>query len=1312
MNESTRRCLDILKDADASLADQQKAATHFLNLASKHEDIAEAVPMLINLYRECHQLPVMEPAAEAIVLHLHHAGDIKAIENFIANDTYKTFSMGAITRIAERGTDITPLIPVLLKFSHVERYPAYNAILAHLKQPGSTFSAKLAAIATQIASEKGALEFLPFMVQEGAIDHLDMGAAMPALAELLEHENKHLVERVATAMTWAVEGKTDFSGIVKALEQAIKKPGDVQGTIAYCLSYHLAKKKRFDEVERLARSASTKIRMGACRAIAVQLNNDGRKEPRILAMAIEGLLDTDVTIREQALGGLLNASRKQVRIVPDPAWIGGLAGRLVAAGNNKQLFDFLYAIASKDASISRAILDAIKDARFEPGTTGALLKAVLAEQLEGKHAPVCSICSQIPRDSAWNRGPCMSNDTSKLNLEEPSLGSHASLHACPECGAYYWYEYEQVYDDMSLDTTTSLRRLDLDETMERLSGIARATFEKQLPALLDKYKADLDHPVDFARGEAAWMLARHAIKRKDWPALVALLKRDDEIVVATILFELVREQQPALPVDDIGDLLKKCLAASSLWIRHDAATLVARQLVSRKDYPALIPLLKHDDPHVLNGVTGVIWLAVRNEHFDLDPLIPALIPLTRADDRSVRNNTLHALKEASLKPGKIKQLAPGARRGLSTIDVLVSNMSDARADVRNDAARTLGYMITEGAEGVDGADMAAAIPAIIKLIENPATTYNAISALKLAVNRKMDISPAMHVLVDCLKDPRNAYHDSITELLVGAQRAGVDISAAYDILGKIMPNNRGNLKPMAVQIFEQACKNNEDVALIEPYLEKAIGKGENDSYGESFIKIYTYINIKNARWEKVIKLLEHPNKHVPGSVASYLAEHVMDFEPLVPALVKSLLHGYWYVRSEAADALKKYMGLGKHARDVVRANLKNVDPRNAKDTKDLDAVIAAACATPEPPAPERPPAKSPEQEALEQMLAKKAYLVNLERVVAFRGNDEARYIFCEGDLLFDAWFDPATREITKISWTSKEDLEGIIRRGFAPGTIQAYLKPYAGIPKEVLDGSAALAGIALGIIDKLSDPSKWYFLKPHYKTETKRYLYHHETRGFMIISSKAEDVVSGLVPCSRHDAESEIRDVERRFPGLDVEAASKPLLAAASTTWEAAEKAMQRLESGEICAEMDEKYYRRYYIHNNGNFFYIFADGGTVDTVSQRSRDVVFKAMLELLCKPAAIVPFVVIDEGMKNDILVNADPDRYLDYIKKGDFSIGGGPTTDMQWSVRCENGQFIRSQGDGHGGVETSVLTEDDVKALLENRRYGWARTIRKHV
>jgi hypothetical protein len=1211
------------------------------------------------------------------------------------------FGLDAITRTAERGADITPLIPTLVKFSRKERYSSYHAIMAHLKQSGGNFSSKLAAVVAQILTDNGALDFLPFVVQEGVIDHLDMSSAMPALATLLKQKSKYLVERTVSAMTWAVEGTTDFSSIVDVLEQAIEKPGKEQESLAYCLAYSFARQKQFDRIEHLAKSASPNVRKGATHAIIVQLNNKGKNETKILALAIEGLFDAETDVRERTLNGLIQADRKKISIIPDLTWLKGLVSRLKATGNNKQLFDFVYMVAAKDGGLARSIIDAIKGIPFEPGTTGQRLLATLTSQIDGKHSPVCTICSQIQRDSSYSREPYMSNDTSKLGLEEPSLGSHAAMHECPECGALYWYEYEQEIDDMSLDTSTSLRRLDPVEALERLSGAARDAYQKKVLDLLTKYRADLEHPIDFARGEAAWMLARYAMKKGDWPGLLDLLRRKDEAILAVVLHEITKWEKGGLPIDEIYSLLDQPLSHGSTWIKFDAATIVTRVLIAKKDLAGITRFLESKDPIILTGVTGAIWLAVRNEHLDIGPLIHTLVPLTRADDRSVRNNTLYALQEAGLKPEKFKKLVKGAQDARSLVDLLIKNLADKRTDVRNDAVRSLEYMVDKG-DMIQGA-----IPAIVTLLGDAETTYNAVSTLKHATNRKVDISTAIPALVDCLKDPTNQYHASITELLAQAQKAGVDISPAYDVLGRLMPNDKGNLKPMATQIFEQALKNNEDLSIIEPNLEKAIGRGENDSYSDSFIKIYTYINIKKGEWGKVIKLLEHHNKNVPGPVAAYLAEINSDIEPLVQPLINNLLHRYWYVRGESASALKKYIRYGGHARDVVIAGLDSIDRTGAKDTKDLDTVLAAARAEPKTTGKAAPPTATPEQDALGQMLAKKSYLTNLERVSSYRGQDESRYIFCEGSLLFDTWFHRVKNEITEISWTGKDELPEIIQLGFLPGTIVKYLKPFSEIPKAVITESAALAERTTTVLHLLSDASKWYFLKPDYKTQTKRYVHHHEKRGYQIISAKDQGKLSGLHPSSKREVEREVGETQRHFPGLETEAARQPLLAEASNAWDAAESALKRLEGGEICAEINEDYYRRYFIHNNGKYFYIFADGGKLDTVNQRSRDLVMEAFLEKICGPDAGVTFVTLDDRLKDDILIQTDPTRYLEYLKNGDFSVGGGPTTDMQWTLRYENGVFVRTQADGYGGVNTTTLTEAQVKELLKKKQYGWARS-----
>ena len=107
--------LAILKDDDADLGKKGKAAIFFRDQARQGNDIAAAVPLLLQLYGECHQVPVMAPAADAVVLQYLRLGDYASIIAFIQNDTAKMFSLESVGRIVESGEDITPLFPLLLQ---------------------------------------------------------------------------------------------------------------------------------------------------------------------------------------------------------------------------------------------------------------------------------------------------------------------------------------------------------------------------------------------------------------------------------------------------------------------------------------------------------------------------------------------------------------------------------------------------------------------------------------------------------------------------------------------------------------------------------------------------------------------------------------------------------------------------------------------------------------------------------------------------------------------------------------------------------------------------------------------------------------------------------------------------------------------------------------------------------------------------------------------------------------------------------------------------------------------------------------------
>nr|MDO8111113.1 hypothetical protein [Candidatus Sigynarchaeota archaeon] len=1285
-----KKNLDVLLDDDANLDEKKKASDFFLKLAKDGIDIGAAIPALIELYRDCHQVPVMEPAADAFMLHSLHEKHYDAINEFLENDEYKMFAFESVQRIAEQGADIEPLLPMLLQHFPANQNSLYYTVKAFIKQgKGKTASTRLRLIADLMRNNDAIRPFLAHIVQEGAIDHMDMSSALDGLVTLLSAKEDRIREQAITAMSWAVDGKTDFSSIVDALESALGKVQGHDEGLAYIIGYHYAVKQKWDKLTRLLSATDMETRFGGLHAVIVHLNDVNKTNPSVLSFSLDALSDAADKVRELAFNGIIEADRKKVQIIPEPDRLKEIAEKFHSKSETTELYKYLYHVSAKDRETAQLINDTLKKAARKPGKMAILLIERLDELLAGKHSPVCSICRNIPRSKIYNSEYDLPKEVKKFQLQTPSLGSETTIPKCPECGALYYYNFEQEYDDMSLDTTIVLKRLDPIEALQYLKDKEKESYENSLPDKIMAYWNDLKHPVEYAREEAAWALTRYAIAKHRWDDIAKMLGFADPTVRREIMQELSAAGANAIAMKDLSPLLKAAIEDPDLLTRYHAALILAQDSIHTGDHEALERLINHRDKDVVSAATYQIWMAVRNEKLDISPFYAKLVALTRSKTETIRNHTRYALEEST------KSTKGTSKK--SVMDIFIKNLSDADPDVRNDAASSLGNIAED-----ERKDISKAIPKLADLLGNKDTAWQAINTLKKAASwTKLKILEAVPALVSALKSSDINIQENAAEVLYQAMKNGADISAAYPLLGNHL-GKTGNLQSIAVEIFNAALEKGNDISIIEPSL-RSLMTGRLDDYnGDFIVKVLTTIYLKAKDWKKLEQLLGHENKHVPGKVASRLEEENKDITPLVPALVKNLGHGYWYVRDRAAAALSHFSKSNGANHDLVKLHVGNIKVKNDQKVEELNRLIKDLDAIPV----EKPVVKkAPFQQAYDDIIAKKLYLRNFSKAQTVRGNNEPRFIFFNNDRVYDVWFNIDTQEITDISWCNKDEFLELLPIAFSPGNITTFLSPYTKIPQEVLDKAPKIGDAVEQVLVALANPATWFHLRSTLTTRSRWFLRDDKAWGLHVISVDGNDKIKGISLRRRNQAIQEIIKAMYDFPGETPEPANTQVIAKAAEMWEILDATLARLDAGEILVEYLNDYYQRYFIKNGDLYFYIFADGGEVDSVSERTRESIINEMLEKVSDDKQPT-FAEIKKSLKKEIFRQTDVTKYAELLKDGELHIGGGPTTDMQWIIRCEGGQFVRTQGDGYGGVNSQILSEDQVKQILKDKRYGWVK------
>ncbi len=831
------------------------------------------------LFHDCHQVYVIEPASDAVVRHAFNAGKIEVIRDFLRGSEFPSYVLASIQKLTKSGLDITPLLPVVLKYFPKNEFDVYRILVGYVKRNESEYAQTLAKVAEMIVADPKARPYIARLVQEGAIDKMDMAPALPSLIKVLKGKSKRAREDAASALYWAVEGKTDFSTVVKDLQRLFESGTDQEDRVVYCLAYHYAKTKDWQEIAKLMQATRPEARLNAYRALAVLYNHDAKGLPALLSSLLEGLADPDPYVSAKIFDLLLNTDNKKIPIIPSESRLLEIVGMLGTKEESENLKKYLYFIASKNTSVAHTILDGLNRPPIGANPQAVRLREQIEALLAGEHNPVCSICRQISR-----RNQEIPREAKVLKLPAPSLGTGSAIRKCPECGIYYYYEYEQEYDDMSLDTTIILRRMDPAEVLERLEGDEREQYVAQIPHLIDDYRDDLAHPEEFARVEAAWMLTRYIVATSDWKFLADLLTHEDPIVRRAVFQELSTFEGAQIPAGNLSQNIRTGLQDYDVLIRRDASTILAKWAIVSKDFRVLQELLTYSEPEIVSSAGQQVWRAVRNEDLDISLLKPDLIAMLRSNDSRVRSMARHALIDAGKTSGGID---PG---------IFITNLGDPDPEVRDDAASALAQLAQQRY------DISPALQGLGKLLTDKKTVYSGLKAILNAVSwAKTDITPVIPGLIGLLESDLTSYHGDACQILYYAIEHGLDVSVAYPVLGKRI----ARLQYSATNIFDIGMKRGHDISLLEPYLLKILPRLPTDAFGEDTVKYLAYIYLKKKNWEALKGLLEHKNKHVPGPTACLLAEKDVDYSPLLPNLARNLYHSYWYVRSEAASALKQ-----------------------------------------------------------------------------------------------------------------------------------------------------------------------------------------------------------------------------------------------------------------------------------------------------------------------------------------------------------------------------------------------------------------------
>ncbi len=339
----------------------------------------------------------------------------------------------------------------------------------------------------------------------------------------------------------------------------------------------------------------------------------------------------------------------------------------------------------------------------------------------------------------------------------------------------------------------------------------------------------------------------------------------------------------------------------------------------------------------------------------------------------------------------------------------------------------------------------------------------------------------------------------------------------------------------------------------------------------------------------------------------------------------------------------------------------------------------------------------------EQLTDQKLYLTDYVQTQAFKGSSKVRYIFVTNQLLYDVFYEQEKKKITDLSWTSLESLKVMLPRVFSIDRMPSVLRAFSEIPADVLTRVPQISQKVDGIIKALENPSQWIELKYDHDHwgQTKVYIHNNEDRGYCRILVN-ELAVSGIELWSPEKMKDRLTESVAARPEIEDASADMGLIQECERIWQLANDTVGRIESGEVL-EIDSSYF---YLCHEDKFFSAYAYLGKAERAVEYSKSRVLEDVIDFIARLKKTPKFITLSEDIKGGIANILDKKNYFNLIREGKIRIGGGATSDMQWSIQFKDGVFVRTGDDGDGNTYRNFLDEETVKDIIEKKRFGWVK------
>ncbi len=879
------------EDSDYLSRNWQASAEAYLEAAKSGEDISEDIPILAQAYRDCSQVPTLEPLAAAIVIDCVRRRDAAGLADVAQSTAYPEYFLKAMERCALQGIDVGPHISWMLR--HADSGFTLSRILNAWIQNGK---GNLAEVLRTLASSGSGQNFLPRFLKDA--DWKDSSDALAELKPVLGESKRR--KDILSSLVWAAQAGASLSPIVPELRKCLNdSERETAEDAAYCLALHLARSEAPLGELMLHQAAGVRARAFAGAAFALR----AKYSEVVFDELLRGLADPDESVRRKSLEYLKLFCSAAPPLSDSRRNLLREASRNPEAAREVLEFLFYYAEAQKD----RRAVDAF--AQSVPSLSSLL----------SPWTPICPVCESLPRNKEYSNESDVPPASKKLIELPPELSAGGGiLLRCPECGTLYRYSASDETEDMVRSISIELERLSPYAAQSRARGDLQEQTKRELPGILEKAAANLDHPVRWQRAEAAWILASRAIAERT-PELLDSLRMHDEAVrleAASCASDAVRNPELAGLRSDLCSLLQRMLPDQSQFVRKLASGGLAYAFAESGRISELRTLLVSEDAVVVSAAAFETWLAFSRGSLRAPDLTDALLDGCSHADADVRRYCGYALKETGF---------PADASGRRAVDVWTRLLHDERTDLRADAADSL----RSAAEA--GEDISAALPRLMELLSDPEVAWHANQTIQKAVRQGMDGSSVLPALQDLIVK-NESMRAELLETIRTLQESGIDLSPCAKGIAATLASP--DCSYSALNLLQSLPI--ESASTVKEELRTAMHGKNFESFHEQCCALLTRILISENRMSEIESLLQD-SRQIRGACTSALSPAALE-EPerilrLVPSIALNLKINSAFLREGSISLLESLAAISRNAREEVIRALSGIDLPAAHDLR-------------------------------------------------------------------------------------------------------------------------------------------------------------------------------------------------------------------------------------------------------------------------------------------------------------------------------------------------------------------------------------------